>query len=177
MNHLPCLTLRKNLARSVVVGSAPTRELENVNVLADKPIVKPCTAGRCKRSGEGGIRITLWRGVCRSAGHGSNLRNRYVCQRRCADFPGTSRNPSSECKERIFLGLWAKFCCDLCNSSFERIHLILSRLPAHFPLPSRNRRSRIRQARARLPCNWNFTNWSDGESICGCSGRSNRSGY
>jgi hypothetical protein len=78
----PCLTLRKNLARSVVVGSAPTRELENVNVLADNPIVKPCIAGECKRRGEGGIRITLWRGVSRSAGHESNRRNRCVCLRR-----------------------------------------------------------------------------------------------
>jgi len=79
MNHPPCLTLRKNLARSVVVGFAPTLELENVNVLADKPIAKPCTGGRCKRRGGEVIPITLRRGVCRSAGHGSSLRNRCVC--------------------------------------------------------------------------------------------------
>ena len=82
MIHLPCLTLEKDPAQSVVVGSVLIHEWDNGNARVVNLIAKPPDGRRHKPTGVSGTPITSLRAVSRSAALRIDARNRCVCRYR-----------------------------------------------------------------------------------------------
>jgi hypothetical protein len=80
MNHLPCLTLEKDPAQSVVVGSALMHGWDNGNARVVNLIAKLPGGRRHKPAGVRGTPITSLRAASRSVALRNDVRNRCVCR-------------------------------------------------------------------------------------------------
>jgi hypothetical protein len=82
MMNPPCLTLRRDPARSATAGSVLIHGWAHGNTLVDKPTARRHAANVRRRTGVRAIPTTSSPGACKREAHGHNRRNRCACHGR-----------------------------------------------------------------------------------------------